>query len=463
VALGNAAFCKALESGFKFDEIEDTEAKTLLYTKIKKHLRNAASFYRKCGFVSGADWALAASTYFDGAWHLIQADEILDLKDKKELLEVASKYLKSAAEIFGRSGYSYREKEIRDRLDMLNEESEILVSAMDAIVKPAISKGVTNLNPSALAEETSSSFSISEMRRYTQEMEKSVVPPEGEKYSIIYNDHFEKEAQIQQTRCRVGIAQIGSPEDFFEEKAGGLFGIPQNRLEEVRQKVKEMCEKAHQNKVDILLFPEMTIDLNYKELLEDILDSAKTGDMYIVPGSYHDLETKTNICRVIGPEGFIWEQKKHIPAIIGFGDNKHKENIHTDSPRKISICNTRFGRIAITICRDFLDMDLRVELKNYSMPVDIVLNTAFTPVTSDFEAAHFEARRSIYAYCFFCNHAFFGNSQIFSPEKDRTKMIIPPQEENLIFKDIDLFNLRSERKKWEKIRDNEINFIQSTR
>ncbi|SLM31403.1 hypothetical protein MTBBW1_310005 [Desulfamplus magnetovallimortis] len=463
LALGNASFCKALENGFRFDEIEDTEAKALMYTKIKKTLRNAASFYQKCGFASGADWALAASTYFDGLWHLIQADECFDLNDKKRLLEVASHYLKSAAEIFGRSGYSYREKEIVDRLEMLNEESEILVSAMDAIVKPAGSDGFTTLNPAALAEETGSLVSISEMRRYSQEMDRKVVSGAEKKYSIIYHDHLEKYGQIEKTVSRVGIAQIGTPDDFFEEKADGLFALPETRLEGFRQKLKDMCSKAHIEKINILLFPEMTIDLNYEALLNDLLEMAKLYDMIIVPGSFHDAETKTNICRVIGPEGVLWEQKKHIPAIIGFGENRHKENIHIDLPKQISICNTKFGRIAITICRDFLDMDLRVELKNYSVPVDIILNMAFTTVTSDFEAAHFEARRSIYAYCFFCNHAFFGNSQIHSPEKDRTRMIIPPGKEDLVFKDIDLFNLRSERKKWEKIRDTEVNFIQSTR
>jgi len=45
-------------------------------------------------------------------------------------------------------------------------------------------------------------------------------------------------------------------------------------------------------------------------------------------------------------------------------------------------------------------MDLRVELKNFEPPVDIILNPAFTPVTTDFNAGHFDARRSIYAYCF---------------------------------------------------------------
>jgi hypothetical protein len=108
-------------------------------------------------------------------------------------------------------------------------------------------------------------------------------------------------------------------------------------------------------------------------------------------------------------------------------------------------------------------MDLRVELKNFEPPVDIILNPAFTPVTADFKAAHFDARRSIYAYCFFANIAEFGNSFIHTPEKDRTKRTIPPKEEGLIYKDVDLFKLRSERKKWEKEQKKETLFIQSTR
>ena len=108
-------------------------------------------------------------------------------------------------------------------------------------------------------------------------------------------------------------------------------------------------------------------------------------------------------------------------------------------------------------------MDLRVELKNFEPPVDIVINPAFTPVTADFKAAHFDARQSIYAYCFFANVAEFGESLIYTPEKDRTERIIPAKEEGLIYKDVDIFKLRSERKKWEKEKKKEIQFIQSTR
>jgi len=164
---------------------------------------------------------------------------------------------------------------------------------------------------------------------------------------------------------------------------------------------------------------------------------------------------------VIGPDGVLWQQEKHIPAIIHHQGKKLKEGIEVETlPKKTVVCSTEYGRIAITICRDFLDMDLRVELKNSEPPVDLILNPAFTPVTADFKAAHFDARRSIYAYCFFANVAEFGDSFISTPEKERVERTLPAKEEGLIYKDVDLFRLRSERQKWEKTQRK---FIQSTR
>jgi predicted amidohydrolase len=99
-------------------------------------------------------------------------------------------------------------------------------------------------------------------------------------------------------------------------------------------------------------------------------------------------------------------------------------------------------------------------LKNFDPPIDLLLNPAFTPVTADFDAAHFDARRSIYAYCFFANVAEFGDSLIYTPEKEKIERRLHAGEEGLIYKDVDLFQLRSERKKWEKERKR---FIQSTK
>ncbi len=457
LARGNAAFCKALELGSKFDKSNEPATKAEYYPKIKMMLRNATNSYRKGGFEGEADWALATSTYFDATWYVIRADGELNLDERKKLLDVSSGMFKSAAQLFKKAGYKEKEKEVMDRLDLLDKEEKIIMSALNTIKEPSISKDTINiLAPSVPQREE---FRKSKAKRSLKR-----------KYKLVYKDILKKYARIQKRECRVGIAQIGVSsigdlmKEFYEEKGSGLLGLREEKIEFILEKVKKMIEDAHNNKVNILIFPEMVIDLNYYQFLEDISNLSKSYDMYIIPGSFHNLETRQNVSMVIGPEGIVWEQEKHIPAVIHFPNKKFEEGIKvSEFPRRTIICNTEYGRISIIICRDFLDMDLRVELKNFEPPIDIIINPAYTPVTADFKAAHFDARRSIYAYCFFANVAEYGESLIYTPEKERIERIIPKKEEGLIYKDVNLFKLRSERKKWEREQKGRRQFIQSTR
>ncbi|MFW9951094.1 MAG: carbon-nitrogen hydrolase family protein, partial [Candidatus Thorarchaeota archaeon] len=454
--LGNAAFCHALELGSKFDRSSDKTKKAEYYPEIKMMLRNAANSYRRGGFESEADWALATSTYFDATWYIISADGELNLDEKKRLLDIGSKMLESAAELFGNAGYKDKELEVKDHLGQVQKEEKIIMSALNTISEPSISKETLSLLKAPIALKTSeSSKEISKTKK---------------KYKLLYKDLIQRHSKIQKRECRIGIAQIGVSttgdllSEYYEEKLSGLLGLRADKVDSVQEKVKQMIELAYKEQVNILIFPEMSIDLNYGKVIESLSDFAKSYNMYIVPGSFHNLENKRNVSLVIGPEGILWEQEKHIPAIIHFKEKKFEENIDFGTlPRETIICNTEYGRIAIVICRDFLDMDLRVELKNFEPPIDLLINPAYTPVTADFKAAHFDARRSIYAYCFFVNIAEYGESFIYTPEKERVERIIPPKEEKLIYKDLDLFKLRSERKKWDIEQKKKRQFIQSTR
>jgi predicted amidohydrolase len=468
---GNSAFCQALEYGCQFDETTDTKLKAELYPKVKTILRKAASSYRKGGFENGADWALATSTYFDAAWHLIRADEELNLDEKRRLLELGSKILDSASELFAKSGYKEKEREILDQLDMVKKEEKIIISALNTITEPSIARSTIGIIAPACPHESSRSTRISEVREFGDEIAKAEIKePSREKYQLIYKDLLKEYPENQQKEFRVGIAQIGLSstdnilDEFYMDDGSGLLHLREDKVDTISEKVKDVINNAQKNDINILIFPEMSIDLTYGRLIEEISNLAKKFNMYIIPGSYHESSTRRNLCLVISPDGVLWEQEKSIPAMINFKGTRFKEGIESGRfPRKITICNTEYGRIAIAICRDFLDMDLRVELKNFEPPVDLIINPAFTPVTADFKAAHFDARRSIYAYCFFANIGEYGNSLIYTPEKERIERTLPPKEEGLIFKDIDLFKLRSERKKWQKIHEKEKKFIQSTR
>ena len=472
LASANSTFCLALEYGCKFDETIEMKVKTDLYPKVKLTLNKAANSYEKGGFKSGADWAQATSIYFDAAWHLIKADEETDFQEKGNLLGIGAQYLKSAIELFGKAGYKDKEREVQDRLNRVQKEESILFSALNTIKEPSISRSTTGIVAPSCPLESSESPRLSEARQFGDEEKRSTIERMSEKkYQLVYRDLLKEYPKVQKRECRVGIAQIGVSEtgnimnELFEMNTSGLLSIRESEIEKIRLKVQKIIEKANTETVNVLLFPEMSIDLNYAEFIKDLADAAKLYGMYIIPGSFHDQETKRNISMVFGPDGILWEQEKHIPATISTGKgNRFKEGIIvSDLPRKTIICNTEYGRIVIAICRDFLDMDLRVELKNFEPPIDIILNPAFTPVTADFKATHFDARRSIYAYSFFANIGEFGESFIYTPEKDRTERIIPAKVEDLIYKDIDLFKLRSERKKWEKEQDKDRSFIQSTR
>ena len=400
----------------------------------------------------------------DQASHPLMVETYL-LQSKLALVDLQ---IKQAQEFMNKAKNLADEKRLQRLsriVDIENENLQLQLQKWESVLKESPSKqemvDLTNLDKllERMVQKTVETLGV-----------ESTAEPTKPKYTLVHKDLLKGTEKSERSKFRVGIAQMGLSQqgdilnELYEEKIDGLIGLREESVELTRAKLKDMIEKAHSDGVNILLFPEMTIDLSYVQFVDDLTELAKSYDMYIIPGSYHKQESRRNLCRVFGPDGVLWEQEKHIPAIIHIGGKRFIERIETETESKNTIiCNTEFGRIAITICRDFLDMDLRVELKNSDPPVDLVINPAFTPVTADFKSAHFDARRSIYAYCFFANVAEFGDSLIYTPERDRIERTVPRGKEGIIYKDVDLFQLRAERKKWEEERKKQVPFIQSTR
>jgi pimeloyl-ACP methyl ester carboxylesterase/predicted amidohydrolase len=273
--------------------------------------------------------------------------------------------------------------------------------------------------------------------------------------------HYRVDTGAEQPACRVALAQIGEPADLPRPGPSGAFRLPEDRVEHVARKLEDFVTRASDAHADLVVFPEMSIDLNHDLLARRAQELASEHRMILVLGGYHDETTRANLCVVLGPDGVLWQQRKHIPALLRAGTNWVAEPIETTSSPTSVVASTHIGRIAVAICRDFLDLELRVALKNSEPPIDVVLNPAFTPVSVDFHAAHFEARRALYACTVFCNFAVFGGSSIDSPEKSSGHVEIAAGDERLEVADVPLFQLRTERSAWDAQAHRR--FIQSTR
>ncbi len=283
--------------------------------------------------------------------------------------------------------------------------------------------------------------------------------PERPSYRVVHQVLTGGESA--QDRCRVALAQIGQPEDVFTPRGDGMYGLPAARVKAVLDQVEGQVEEARRRRADVLLIPELLADLEHPELRAGLERLAREAGLYLVPGAYHDAARRMGVCRVLGPEGPAWEQPKYIPATLKLAGKRVVEPIRRPAEGVITVASTRVGRMAVVICRDFLDLDVRVALRNAEPPVDVVLNPAFTPVTADFAAAHLESRRSIYAACLFCNVATFGGSRITSPEKRRQSQVLGPGRTGLLVQELDLSTMRAERARWAE--HSHERFIQSTR
>lgn len=282
------------------------------------------------------------------------------------------------------------------------------------------------------------------------------------RYELEYRD-LEDSGAPPIGHLRVAVAQADVRLEDHEPRADGLLGLRRTAVASTLQRLALLVERAAGSRADLVLFPELAADLAHPEISAALAALARSHRMLIVPGSFHDPERGVNVSRAIGPDGPLWEQEKHIPATITLAGERFTEGIRPSPSRRIVVAGTRWGRIAIVICRDFLDLDLRAALRHADPPVDLILNPAFTPVTADFEAAHFEARRAIYACSLFCNAAAFGRSLAHTPERGRQRRPLPPGTEAVVFKVLDVAALRAARLEWDRRHGTDALFIQSTR
>ena len=349
LASGNSVFCQALEYGCKFDDSTEIGLKAELYPKIKSMLRKAASLYVKGGYDNGADWALATSTYFDGTWNIIKADQELEYSEKGNLLGIGSRYLKSAAELFSKAGYKEKEEEIQNKLVMLEKEEEILFSAIGTIKKPAISRSTRGIVAPSCPLETSQTPKISEIQQITEESRKAL----GKR--------------IHECDTSLNILHISDIQE-------GRFGIKEDmsEVDEVYSKflldLKNKFEIIHRtNKIDIIAISGDLASTGAKEefdnltneffpILNEVFLTSKNivpqNRWIIVPGN-HDVEWGKDKARF---NNFI-----HFCIKNGFHpyEINNPESIYTKTVCREKITGNLLGIIGLNSCLEIQDEDSR--------------------------------------------------------------------------------------------------------
>jgi hypothetical protein len=168
----------------------------------------------------------------------------------------------------------------------------------------------------------------------------------------------------------------------------------------IQKKIYNALKNAEELGVDIICFPELCI---CEEWLDDI--KLKHPNIIIIPGTYYD-KYNHNTCRLlIDSDHAIPEQIKIKPSEF---ENKIVTGEGMEPGNKIYLYQTKIGRIAILICRDFGNY-----IKILSNKADVIFVPSYNEAPDRFcEIAHTHVSNHP-SYIIISNSSLFGGTSIY--------------------------------------------------
>lgn len=173
----------------------------------------------------------------------------------------------------------------------------------------------------------------------------------------------------------------------------------------IRKRIENVLDSALKNRVDVLVFPELTIDHDaYTVICEWLpIHNKQNGIKLVVAGSFHKQRDEggyVNRSTMLDWQGrIIWEHHKKSPfeltahnieksanckiikrAFDLEDEEGIREDIHTDYP--LVFVDTLIGRMSTLICLDFLLPEVSTILSR--VPCDFFWVPAMTPQIEDF-------------------------------------------------------------------------------
>jgi predicted amidohydrolase len=167
----------------------------------------------------------------------------------------------------------------------------------------------------------------------------------------------------------------------------------------VFDKINRALEKARENKVDIICFPELSF---CQEWLPQI--KKKYSDIIIIAGSYYS-ETKNNVCQILfNSDYYTSPQLKIKPSIFEHGEYTQK----MIPGELINIYISQYGKFAVLICRDF-----PVYAPYLRDRIDIIFVPSYNrDINRFYSAAHNHVENSP-SYILISNCSQYGGTAIF--------------------------------------------------
>ncbi|MHA1265906.1 MAG: tetratricopeptide repeat protein [Candidatus Helarchaeota archaeon] len=161
----NSLFCSALEYGSLFDQTTNLNEKLEYYIKIKFFLRESAKLYEEGRFQQDAQWVRAISTFFDGIWNLIQADnEITPLK-KGIYLKIAKKNFDAASKLLKEEEIHPKKSEILTHIQRIRNKMITPRYISELIKAPEVTESTIGISAPPCPVEISSPVNIAEMTK----------------------------------------------------------------------------------------------------------------------------------------------------------------------------------------------------------------------------------------------------------------------------------------------------------
>jgi hypothetical protein len=132
LALGHSRFCKALETGTRFEDTRDFT----LYSEAIQHLGSAASHYLRAGFESAAEYAGATQRLFDGYIYMDNAQKEVDPQKRAKFYTMAERVLETSAGSYLMAKHPEKSEEVQRLLRRVREERELAATLSEVLHAP---------------------------------------------------------------------------------------------------------------------------------------------------------------------------------------------------------------------------------------------------------------------------------------------------------------------------------------